>query len=298
MELLCLGCGAALQAGDGGLVCPTCARRYPVIEGVPVVLPPEMTAQHAHQKAYFDSQFSGYESYAVDNWRRSFNERIFRAIRVEPDWAPYLDVGVGGSGATVIEAGRAGVWSVGCDLSVEGVVRASRFASEEVPGRTDFVVCMAEELPFRSGSIGAASIVAVLEHLDDDALAVSELARVLRDGGRVWATVPHAYRHMPLPVWPVYWAHDRRIGHKRHYDERRLRQLFEQSGFRHVETQYSGHPVKLLQTAATVVRPALRSGPSDWWWRLERRDLRLRHKARGALQISAVFEKPASSPSR
>ena len=194
----------------------------------------------------------------------------------------------------MIEAARAGVKSVGCDLSVEGVVRAARFAaSEGLAEQTSFVVCAAERLPFADESVGCASAVAVLEHLDDDGEAVGELARVLRPGGRVWVTVPHAYRYIPPPVWPFYLVHDRRIGHKRHYDEARLQEVFATHGLRHVETQWTGHPVKLVQYALTLAAEKTGRDSERVWWALERADLRALRRRLFALQISAVFEKPS-----
>lgn len=277
--------------------CTACGRTYPVVEGVGVLLPPQLSEQHEHQRDYFDAEFSRYEAYSVDRWRKSFNDRIFDALGLTGEAAgPYLDVGVGGSGATVIEAARAGVESVGCDLSVPGVLTAARFAAgEEVGGRASFVVCAAERLPFDDEAFGAASAVAVLEHLDDDSAAAGELARVLRPGGRVWITVPHAYRYMLPLVWPAYWIHDRRIGHKRHYDDARLRRLFAAHGLDHVETQFTGHSVKLVQVGAGIAARRLGRDDTDLWWKLERRDLAARKHRLGALQLSAVFEKPASA---
>jgi ubiquinone/menaquinone biosynthesis C-methylase UbiE len=264
-----------------------------VIDGVPLLVPASLSDQHEHQRAYFDAEFSDYEQYRVDDWRQSFNDRIFRALRLSPAHGPYLDVGVGGSGATVIEAARQGVEAVGCDLSVEGVVRAARFArSEGVADLTEFVVCAAESLPFADASAGCASAVALLEHLDDDDPAAAELARVLRPGGRLWVTVPHAYRHMPPFVWPAYWWHDRRIGHKRHYDDARMRSLFTRHGLRHVETQFTGHPTKLVQYAILLGAERLGRDVSRFWWALERADLRALRRPFWAIQLSAVFEKP------
>ena len=54
----------------------------------------------------------------------------------------YLDVGVGGSGATVIEASRRGVVAVGCDLSIEGVSAAARAAQQEDVGTKRFFACV------------------------------------------------------------------------------------------------------------------------------------------------------------
>ena len=292
MTTVCPLCKGGLAATDGRIGCVRCGREFDAVRGVPLLVPTELSEQHEHQRGYFDAEFATFGEYQVDPWRQSFNDRIFSAVGMSPEAGPYLDVGVGGSGATVIEAARSGVEAVGCDLSVEGVLHAAGFAeSEGVGDRTTFVVCAAERLPFLDRSIGSASAVAVLEHLDDDGEAVDELARVLRPGGRVWITVPHAYRYIPPPLWPFYAVHDRRIGHKRHYDEARLQSLFVPRGFRHVETQWSGHPVKLAQYALTLVAERTKRDVSRAWWALERADLRARRRRLGALQISAVFER-------
>ena len=291
MMTICPICHGALD-GEVKLLCRSCGASYKTLNGVPLLVPAELTDQHEHQRGYFDSEFAAFADYRIDDWRASFNDRIFKALELSPENGPYLDVGVGGSGATVIEAARLGVRSAGCDLSVEGVVRAQGFArAQGLAAMTKFVVCTAERLPFPDGSVGCASAVALLEHLDDDEAAVAELARVVRPGGRVWVTVPHAYRHMPLPVWPFYWLHDRRIGHKRHYRASTLRRVFEQLGFRHIETQFSGHPIKILQYAALLVSERAGIRASRLWWAAERRDLAGAGKPRGALQLSAVFKR-------
>jgi ubiquinone/menaquinone biosynthesis C-methylase UbiE len=273
-------------------VCLGCGAEYAVVDDVPVLIPDELNPQQLGQREYFDAEFSEYDRYTVENWRRAYIERIFASTRVVHGGAPYLDVGVGGSGATVIEAARAGVEAIGCDLSVPGVLAARRFATQEsVLERTRWVVCAAEALPFEDASVGSASAVAVLEHLEDDAAAVREVTRVLRPGGRVFLMVPHLFRYMPPPVWPVYWWHDRRIGHKRHYDERRLVRLCAEVGLEHVETVFSAHPMKLVQSLATSLVPPLRKSDSRLWWRLEHLDRRAANRALGAVHLSGVFRR-------
>ena len=153
MTTLCPVCRSGLESAAEGLRCTGCGAVYAIVDDVPLLVPPQLSKQHEHQRGYFDAEFAQFGSYEVDPWRKSFNDRIFPAIGVSQATAPYLDVGVGGSGATVIEAARAGVEAVGCDLSVEGVVRAARFAaSEGLAERTSFVVCAAERLPFANES--------------------------------------------------------------------------------------------------------------------------------------------------
>jgi SAM-dependent methyltransferase len=291
-RLVCIRCRGRLSSADQQLVCEDCRATYPVLSDVPVLLPEALTAQQQGQTRYFDAEFAAYERYELENWRRSYIERIFRELGIEAGRGPYLDVGVGGSGATVIEAARLGVEATGCDLSVEGVQRADRFARmESLADRAHFVVCAAESLPFPDGSFVCASAVALLEHVDDDSAAASELGRVLRPGGRLWVTVPLAWRYVPPPLWPVYRRHDRKLGHKRHYDEGGLVRLLDGAGFSHESTFYTGHPVKLVQLAAHRLVPASSVARHRLWWTLERADLRAAKRPWGALQLSAVFRR-------
>jgi SAM-dependent methyltransferase len=294
IALACPRCRHALEHSGEVVKCSGCGASYPLVESVPVLLGSDLSDQHRHQRGYFDAEFSRYAEYRLENWRMSFIERIFGAVGVLDGEEPYLDVGVGGSGATIIEAARRGVEAVGCDLSVPGVVSAHRFAVEQgVESLARFVVCTAENLPFSDAIFGSASAVAVLEHLDEDGLAVAELSRVLRPGGRVWLTVPHAFRYIPPPVWPLYWWHDRRIGHKRHYDEERLVRVCAEVGLDHVCTTYSAHPVKIIQFAGAKLLPRMRDPCSSAWWRLERRDHRAERRRWGAMHLNAVFQRAA-----
>lgn len=290
--LACPRCKGALVEEAEELRCRSCAARYPRVEDVPVLLSDPLSEQHELQRRYFDAEFADYDQYKVENWRLSYIERIFTALNVLDGGGPYLDVGVGGSGATVIEAARRGTGAVGCDLSLAGVLSAKTFAEEQgVADQTRFVVCAAESLPFPDEAFGSVSAVALLEHLDDDRPAAAEIARVLRPGGLVWLMVPHAFRYMPPPLWPLYWLHDRRIGHKRHYTAKRLCKLASEVGLAHVRTMYTAHPVKVLQALATKAFPRMQASESPAWWRLERLDRRAETRPYGALHLSAVFRR-------
>jgi len=290
-DLVCIRCHGALHSTTVELRCVDCGAAYPFVGGVPVLLPSTLSGQQLAQAAYFDAEFSVYERYQPERWRASYIRRIFSALGIAgTSGGPYLDVGVGGSGATVIEAARRGVEATGCDLSLEGVRRAERFArAEGVAERARFVACAAESLPFRDGTFGCASAVAVLEHLEDDAAAACELARVVRPGGLVWITVPLAYRYVLPPFWPIYLWHDRKLGHLRHYDEAALVALARNAGLRHVETSYTGHAVKIVQLLLDRLLLLSAERRSSLWWKLERLDLRATHRPWGALQLNVVL---------
>ncbi len=80
------------------------------------------------------------------------------------------------------------------------------------------------ELPFRPGSFDVVVASDVLEHIDDDARAVQEIARVLQPGGAFIFSVP-------AHPW-LFGPHDAALFHRRRYVERGLRSLVEESGLR------------------------------------------------------------------
>ncbi len=107
-------------------------------------------------------------------------------------------------------------------------------------------------MSFDSASFDCILCSEVLEHIPDDAKAVSELRRVLKPGGVLVATVPFQKR---------FWAEDDEyVGHLRRYDPGELEQKLQSNGFQHITTY------KL-------------SGTIERW--LTRRSLRTYHK-RGA----------------
>lgn len=96
----------------------------------------------------------------------------------------YLEVGTGtGADALALEAGR--------DVEVAGV-DASRVMVEEARrrGLAGAVVADAHALPFADATFAGAWADRTLQHVDDPARAVAEMARVVRPGGRVVVADP------------------------------------------------------------------------------------------------------------
>lgn len=110
-----------------------------------------------------------------------------------------LDLGCG-YGRHAYEAARRGAQVVALDAGSEEVrqVRATFGAMFEAgeldPAETRFgSVCGdALRLPFADGAFDRVIASEVLEHIRDDVVAMSELARVLRPGGTMAVTVPRA----------------------------------------------------------------------------------------------------------
>ncbi len=290
--LRCPLCGESVTLGEREAVCEG-GHRFPTIDGVPVMVDERMLEtdpQYGRQRRYFDTEFARYSCYELDRWRLSYLQRLRTAGLLGNPEVLLLDVGVGGSGYTVIEAARGGGYAVGCDLSLEALVRARRFAETEgVADRTFWVCCSAERLPLATGAFASVLAIAVIEHVPDDVAALREAARVLRPGGRLWVTVPHA-----LPnISPVFRlpnrVHDRRLGHLRRYEAETLVEAGDRVGLTAVDVQFTGHPIKVLQLAAAGRLP-LPLRDRFWWW-CEARDLRRAHVRRGRMQLSVLFRR-------
>jgi SAM-dependent methyltransferase len=284
----CPRCGAPVSVADDEAVCAA-GHRFDVVDGVVLLVDEETLErdpQYAQQRLFFAAEFAQYRRYAPENWRISYLRRLRAAGALGDGRLPVIDVGVGGSGHTVIEAARDG-WAVGCDLSPEALRAARGFADAEgVAGRTLWACCSAERLPFASESFSCALAIAVLEHVPDDKAALGELARVLRVGGRAWVTVPHALHHVSPVFRPPNRRHDRRLGHLRRYEAEALVDAGGRVGLAADEIQFTGHPVKVLQLIAG------RRSHRVWWW-CERRDLARKHVRSGSMQLSVVFTRVA-----
>lgn len=141
-------------------------------------------------------------------WFVSRRELVASLLRRElREGETLLDLGCG-TGANLSLAG-AGVRKVGIDIHVE----------ELGPG---MLQGDATSLPLRSSTVDVVLALDVLEHVDDD-VALAEVRRVLRPGGRFIATVP---------AMPSLWSvRDEAAGHRRRYDRHGLRALVARHSF-------------------------------------------------------------------
>jgi SAM-dependent methyltransferase len=138
-----------------------------------------------------------------------------RADLLHVVFGPFL-----GTPRRTLDVGSADAPSVGWMRGEHPHVTLDLFPEGLVPG--EGVCGSAMALPFVDDAFDVVSAFDVVEHCHDDALAVSELARVLAPGGRMLLSVP-AYQ------WA--WSdHVVRAGHHRRYTRRRLKRLVEGAG--------------------------------------------------------------------
>jgi demethylmenaquinone methyltransferase/2-methoxy-6-polyprenyl-1,4-benzoquinol methylase len=111
---------------------------------------------------------------------RHWRKRTRQCLELRPGQR-VLDLAAG-TGVSTAEMQRSGAYAVGCDFSL-GMLRAGRAARgrRHVP----FVAGDGMHLPFGDGVFDAATIAFGLRNMADVELALRELARVVRPGGRL-----------------------------------------------------------------------------------------------------------------
>jgi SAM-dependent methyltransferase len=96
-----------------------------------------------------------------------------------------------------------------------------RIAQEAVGKHADIRSGSATAIPFPDSSCDFALCIEVLEHIEDDGAALTEIARILKPGGKLIMSVP--YRHW----FPSYFG---LMGHFRHYTRLDLEQMLKSRG--------------------------------------------------------------------
>ncbi len=278
-----------LVFGYDKLACSNCQNVFPIIEGVPVLLKKEnLCGQEKQQVEWFDKHYSQFskEEYKLENWRLSMLNRIF-GVPFKNEVKTYLDIGCGATGYTIIEAAKRNSWfSLGVDISIEAMVRAKNLAkNQRVEDLTAFLVCSAENLPFKSNSLDYISAVSLLEHLNDDEKAIRSLSTILKKKGHIYICVPNTYKRMWPFLWPVYLYLDRKIGHKRHYAVENLtKKMRAGTAFEPEKIFYNGHLIKLCQ----LVFEKFNLIDTQKWWRMENKDI---NENNMGIQLNAIYKK-------
>lgn len=198
-------------------------------------------------EAYFDRM----AAFARTHWWYQGRRALLSLLlggRLAPG-ASVVDVGCGtGDNLGTLEALAGGGPVSGVELSAHAIRRVPAG-----PGGARVGIALAEHLPYRDGAADLLTSMDVIEHLDDDRVAMAEFHRVLRPGGWLLLTVP-AYQ------W-LWSRHDETAAHRRRYSRPRLEAVVEGAGFVVERTTYFNS--FLVPPAAALRRTPLRRFASE-----------------------------------
>jgi SAM-dependent methyltransferase/uncharacterized protein YbaR (Trm112 family) len=227
-EVVCPRDHLPLKEADGALVCPD-QHRYPIVEGVGVLLVDEDEPTHAACHVPPEKQLPHPESEGIDQdvqeLVRATCGNLYQhlvgnltsypipEVRLPPgEGRTLLDVGCNWGRWTIAAANR-GYVATGVDPSLRGIVAASRVASQ-LGVEAQFVLGDARHLPFPDDSFDVVFSYGVYQHFTKKAVQTSfdEVGRVLKPGGTAMVQLANVWGARSL----MNQARERRFREPRH----------------------------------------------------------------------------------
>lgn len=159
--------------------------------------------------------------------------RLRRVIAHIPSNGILLDIGCGKTATFLKTISKRIKQGYGVDFKVPN----QRFGNIQT-----IQLQLSDSLPFEDASIDVVTMLAVLEHIENEKEILREIHRVLKDSGRLVLTVPSVWSQPVLEFlsYKLKIVDEAEIrDHKRYYDREKLRQvLVEESGFKNFFHQY------------------------------------------------------------
>jgi len=181
--LVCDRCGSQLTPRAEALDCPGCGRSVPVQGGIPVFTPPPPELRPSEKLERGPRVGTPWRQ---ANWR-FLSEQI---ARLDPG-ATILDVG----------AGRG-------DFSALLIDHPKTIALDIYPyPEVDMVCDLILANPIRPGSLDAALLMNVLEHVYDPHTMLASLSKMLKPGGILIAAIPFLVKMHQTPVDFARYTH-------------------------------------------------------------------------------------------
>jgi SAM-dependent methyltransferase len=235
--LRCPHCLASLSPGETSTRCEGCGREYAVLCGIADLRVPlhdawiDFDADRALATALatdYSSQtfatlvrrvWEGRDGVPPHIVEKRIREISLAQSRYEEDLASTVGLGgalaggpsqrcveIGcGTGGFLAAAAKRFPVAVGVDISLTWLIAAKKRLEEQ--GRACLLVCAcAERLPFAGEAFDVACAFDVLEHVDDAAVVVGEISRILHEPGRAICTIPNRFRLSAEPhvgLWGV-----------------------------------------------------------------------------------------------
>lgn len=240
-RLTCPACSGTLSRETDSLDCSDCGETVPIEDGIPrFPVPGDPTSLPGG----FDALSAIYESPLwfqplyrfLGGPRAPADDREAIADLLEPEGTSVLDVACG-TGRFTRHVAAYAESALGIDVSDGMLERARRYAEREQIEHVSFARMSADDLHVPEDSVDRVACCWALHLFPDVRAALSEIERVLSDGGRfAGATLADEY---VFRVPGVAFAARRALG-ARVFEREALRSLLREAGFEVVEFDRRG----------------------------------------------------------
>lgn len=183
----CPNCKHSVREIDGGYQCSECETRYPIIEGIHVLLPIEMQEpKHAADRLWQTLEMEGVDQPA---WKALLHKesqvRILEQALQQFDFSGrVLEIGGGSCWASsLIKLQKPSCEVYATDVSYTALLKGKQVSRLMEADIDYYVVCDAENIPFRDSFFNVAFGCATLHHFPSAIQALKEIHRTLKPGG-------------------------------------------------------------------------------------------------------------------
>ena len=218
-KLACPWDHAALDSVASELACPQCSRRFPVVDGIPVLLRDDVNHPHTGTlKSIEQARTGGVTEYEdrelapgeidphVQEVIAATGGFFYRPLIGHLSHYPIPEIRLpAGNGRILLDLGcnwgrwtiaaaKRGYVAVGLDPQLKAV-QAARRVARQLGIEARFLVADARYIPFVDGTFDAIFSYSVLQHLpkEDVAATLREARRILRPGGTTLIQMPNVF---------------------------------------------------------------------------------------------------------
>ena len=190
-HLCCPACGQSLEVKEHQLVCPShrCAQCFPIINDTPILIYDQASIFSiedfvAQRPTTFDLKENKLKRMLSD-----LLPKIDRNLKAEQNYSKMVDL-------LLHDAQNPRILVIGCGNLGKGMTDLVENSSIDLLetdvswGSRTQIICDAHNLPFSDAVFDGVIVQAVLEHVVDPYRCVSEIHRVLKPSGIVYAETP------------------------------------------------------------------------------------------------------------
>lgn len=172
------------EIAEGSLLCPTCSKTYPIINGIPRFVEPD---NYASSFGYQWNEFKATQLDSASGTRQSA-DRFYSETDWSGEWLKgkwILDAGCGaGRFLDVVSENECEI--VGVDISSAIEASAKNLADRK---NVHFVQAGIYDLPFRDGTFDGCYCIGVVQHTPSPPKTLESISRILKKGGRIAVTI-------------------------------------------------------------------------------------------------------------